>query len=304
MKRLGLVLGGALLLASCQHAAAQRLLAEACPPPGYDSASLSTLRANHFAIPDDARRNAFALDIAACLSSPDPALRDGVGFEAMQHLLRERQLNVETMRTLEGRLRAHLFVEDSRGFTRPFAALVLSELARADRIDAYLSGAERAALLDAAVAYLQSVRDYRGYDEREGWRHGVAHGADLLMQLALNPALGRTDIERIMSAVESQIAPIGHFYVYGESERLARPILMIARRDVFTESEWTAWLARIAAPAPLNDWSEAFSSQRGLAQRHNTAAFFQTLYANARVTAEPAYAPLLPGLETGLRTLP
>ena len=27
---------------------------------------------------------------------------------------------------------------------------------------------------------------HHGYDEREGWRHGVAHGADLLLQLSMD----------------------------------------------------------------------------------------------------------------------
>ena len=31
-----------------------------------------------------------------------------------------------------------------------------------------------------------SVRDYRGFDAKQGWRHGVAHGADLLLQLSRN----------------------------------------------------------------------------------------------------------------------
>ena len=29
--------------------------------------------------------------------------------------------------------------------------------------------------MTAAAAYLSGVRDYRGYDETAGWRHGVAH---------------------------------------------------------------------------------------------------------------------------------
>lgn len=84
------------------------------------------------------------------------------------------------------------------------------------------------------------MRDYRGFDDRQGWRHGVAHGADLLMQLSLNPAFGKPELTRIRDAVAAQVMPAGHAYVFGEGERMAAPIVYIARRGVFTEAEWTA----------------------------------------------------------------
>jgi hypothetical protein len=51
------------------------------------------------------------------------------------------------------------------------------------------------------------VRDYRGFDTAEGWRHGVAHGADLALQLVLNPAVDKPQIERLLAAVGRQVAP-------------------------------------------------------------------------------------------------
>ncbi len=304
MKPAHLAIIGAMLTAACQHATAQPAPAEPCPPPGFDRATLIALRDGGFAVADTARRTALARGLLACLADPDPVLRDGVAFEGLSRFLRARQLSADTMRDMEARLRARLTEGDAQGFARPFAALTLAELARADRIEPYLTTQARAALLAAATEYVRGVRDYRGFDDRDGWRHGVAHGADMLVQLALNPALGRADLDRILATVESQITPEGHFYIYGESERLAAPVLMIARRNMYSEAEWTAWLAARAQPAPLNDWREAFSSTWGLAQRHNTAAFFAALYVNARVTAEPAYAPLLPGIEAALRALP
>jgi hypothetical protein len=94
------------------------------------------------------------------------------------------------------------------------------------------------------------VRDYRGFVAGEGWRHGVAHGADLLMQLALNPALDKAQLDRILGRVARQVAPPGQAYVFGEPERLARPVLFAAARGLHTEAEWTAWLAQAAAAPP------------------------------------------------------
>jgi hypothetical protein len=295
------VLFAALLACAAAPAEAQT---SCLPVAGYARADLDALKAAEWAIADDAQRNAVARALTACLGDPDPSVRDGIAFEAESHWLRQRQLSIETMLWLNTDLQRRLQGPDGAGFERPFAALVLSEAARADRIEAYLTPAQRAQLLDASIDYFTGVRDYRGFDDQEGWRHGVAHGADLLLQLTLNPALGRTELTRIRDAVATQIAPSEHAYVFGESERMMAPILFMARRGVFSEAEWTAWLAHVAAPAPFDSWEGAFSSQAKLAKRHNATAFLMALYANARLSENAADDVLLPGVEAALRALP
>jgi hypothetical protein len=56
-------------------------------------------------------------------------------------MMRKRQLTEATMKALLVDLSARLKGPEGAGFERPFAALVLSEVARADRIEAYLSRA-------------------------------------------------------------------------------------------------------------------------------------------------------------------
>ena len=293
-----LALAAAFALAACATAPAQAQ--SQCPPAGFTRAELEALKAADWALPDDARRNDLARALAACVASPDPALRDGIAFEGLQHWLRARQLSDATMLALADDLQARLTAPEGAGFERPFAALVLSEVARADRVQAYLSAERRARLLDAAVAYAGDVRDYRGFDEGEGWRHGVAHGADLLLQLSLNPALGKPQLERIRDAIARQVAPDAHFYIYGESERLARPIIFMAQRGLISEEEWTRWFAQFPPPQGEN----LFASQAGLARRHNVNAFLQSVWLNARVSQNTADDVLLPGAEAALRAMP
>jgi hypothetical protein len=264
---------------------------------------LEQLRAREFEVADVAARNALALSLAGCLADPDPELRDAIAFEALSHFMRHRQLNNETMLALETELEPKLSVHDTNGFQQPFAALALSEVARADRLEPYMTPAIRAGLLAAGISYFTHVRDYRGFDEREGWRHGVAHGADLLLQLSLNPAFGRPEIDRILEALSSQIAPSGHFYIYGEPERLVRPVTAIAGRGLLTEAEWTDWLTRVSAPTPLPSWEAAFSSQVGLAKRHDVGAFVGQVYIGARTSSDKNVAMLLAGAEKVLLTL-
>ena len=234
--------------------------AGACPPAGWSAAKLQQLKAAEFKIESPQARAQLALDLLACLASPDPELRDGIAFEAWYSWLRADQLDQKTRQRALDRLLAAIAPDeaDSNGFRKPFSALVLSEIARTDRKSAWMTPAQRGALLEASAVYLETVRDYRGFDAREGWRHGVAHGSDLMLQLALNPLLDRVQFDRLLKAVAAQVAPPGeHAYIFGEPERLARPVLYTALRGLHTEADWQAWFATLASPAPFATWQEA-----------------------------------------------
>lgn len=287
------------LFALAAFAAAPASAQTQCQPAGYSRAELDALKEAEWVLPNDRRRNRLALALADCLNNPDPTLRDGIAFEALAHWMRARQLTPQTMIALADRLEPQLSTYDHNGFGPPFAALVLSEVARADRIEAYMTPERREQLLQAALSYFVSVIDYRGFDEREGWRHGVAHGADLLLQLSLNPAFDRYELTYIRNYIGAQIAPSGHAYRYGESERLARPIIFIAQRGIFSEEEWTEWLT-----SSTRVGADAFSSQAGLANRHNAMAFLTVLYTQASLSANEADNVLLPGAAAALRALP
>ena len=100
-----------------------------------------------------------------------------------------------------------------------------------------------------------------------------------------------------------QVAPAGHAYVFGEPERLARPVLFAAARGLHTEAEWTAWLAQVAAP-PAGGWAGAFADTDGLARRHDVRAFLLGMYAQARDSQQAGVQALLPGLRAQLEAVP
>ncbi|QQP98586.1 DUF2785 domain-containing protein [Lysobacter enzymogenes] len=265
--------------ASAKSASARSSPAEAapaakpapCPPAGYDAASLAALKARRFALPDPAAQRALAQGLLACLSDPDPELRDGTAFEALSQWLRAGDFDAATLRGLRDALYARLDGADGDGFGKPFAALVLSEIARTDRIAPWMDARERAAMLERAAAYLESVRDYRGYEARAGWRHGVAHGADWLLQLSLNPALEPAQQQRIVVAIATQAVPAsGHAYVFGEPERLARPLLSAAARAGWAEKRWQDFFAALGAKVGALDRSDYAG---WLGRRHDLRAF-------------------------------
>lgn len=291
-----------LLFAAAPMAAAS---GGSCPPEGWTPARLQELKAKGFAIGAAPERQALSLSLLDCLASPDPSLRDGIAFEAWSTWLRADALDLPTRQAALSRLQAQIAPEsaDAAGFRQPFAALVLSEIARTDRKQAWLESSQRAALVEAAARYVESVRDYRGFVAGEGWRHGVAHGADLLMQLALNPALDKAQLDRILTAVAAQVAPGNHAYVFGEAERLARPALYVAVRGLHSEAEWSAWFAKVAAP-PAAGWPSVFNDAEGLTRRHDLRAFLLGVYAQARDSKQAGVQAMLPGLNAQLEAVP
>lgn len=264
-----------------------------CPPPGTSQVSLLLLERNAFAPDAEGDRDRLAVALLGCLGDPDPKLRDGITFEAISRWLRAKQLAPATRKALADELIIQLRTnDDPAGFRRPFAALLLSEVVRADRLDPTLGEEQRLAIAELAASYLQNVTDYRGFDAVEGWRHGVAHSADLVLQLAVHPQVSKPVVRELMAAVRTQIAPPeAVFYIYGEPERLARAVFFTHRRGLLTSEEWSAWFTSIANPHPLESWSMAFRSQEGLARRHNTLAFLlATLFAGRAADDEAGAA--------------
>ncbi|MCH6484080.1 DUF2785 domain-containing protein [Pseudoxanthomonas sp. LH2527] len=273
-----------------------------CPPEGTDRGSLQMAREQKFAVPDDVRA-ALVAALPACLADPDPALRDGVAYEAFSAWLRAGQLDIEQRRALRDRLYAMLGEQDAGGFGPPFAALVLSEVARTDRVAPWMSVDERADMVARAAAYLASVRDYRGFDADEGWRHGVAHGADWLLQLVLNAQVDRAQVETLLQAVAEQAVPeSAHAYVFGEPGRLARPVLYAARRGLLDEAAWTRWFG--ALPTRLGIPKQTYADPVWLARRHDLMAFLMSVHLEADQSDDPGIRALKPAVLQTLKAVP
>lgn len=298
MMRIGVLAAAAILASMPAHAAEQRPNCHVARPAGDDLAA--------FAVTFFSKASLADLDaLAACLGDPDPAVRDDFAFTLWSEGLRGRHLTDAQMRHALAELTAIASgPDDAGGFRRPFAALALSEVARADRVEPFLTEAELHTLAVSGAIYLRGVADYRGFVAGEGWRHGVAHGADLLMQLALNPRLARADADLLLSAIAAQVAPDGsHAYVHGEARRLARPVLFLARRADIDDAAWAAWF-RTLHPDDAPHWKTPYASAAGLTAVHNSSAFGDAVYVAAGESQDPQVrrlAPLAAGL---LKALP
>lgn len=218
-----------------------------------------------------------------CLDDPLPAVRDEYALGTLTTWLRGGQIDHPTRRALATRLIGQLRgAPDPDGFRHPFAAMAMAEVARSDRLDPIFAAEELEALVSVATRYLQGIGDYRGWHPEQGWRHAVAHGADLVLQLGLHPQLDAGAQRRLLGALARKIAPLdAPPYVAGEPERLARAVHYLHARGLLDETEQDAWLKALLQTAPADSDTAAY-----LSWRHNLLAFLHALSYAARAAGQ------------------
>ncbi|MEM6808393.1 MAG: DUF2785 domain-containing protein [Pseudomonadota bacterium] len=247
------------------------------------------------------------LALRACLASPDPAVRDDFAYARFVAVMRSGEVSPDTLETLLADFVFRLSVPErgGDGFEAPFLVLVLAEIARVDRVSPYLDDKRRKLLVDAAWRYLRGVTDYRGFKDGEGWRHGVAHGADLAMQLALNPELSAEQGAQLLAAIATQVAPAsGHNYVFNEPGRLARPVFFLAMNERVSAETLDTFFSALTPDAGQPLWQSPYGSEAGLAALHNTRAFAQALYVYTATSPSEQAAALKARAEALIRALP
>ena len=251
-------------------------------------------------------RHAAALLLAKCLGDPNPKVRDTLAFEGLSAVMRSGLLEQRTLAQLKSDLLAQALKPDGSAILASFTALTLSEIARTDRVKPWMTDAEREELIAAAARFLSGVKDYRAFSNDGGFVHAVAHGADFALQLALNSAVTKPQLDRLLAAIATQIAPKdpGVAYWAGEPDRLARAVLFIAQRKLHTEGEWKSWFETVMNPAPLASWDVAFSSEAGIRKRHNVRAFLLAILATASTSDDRGIRQLTAPARDSLKFVP
>lgn len=283
----------ALFLMGCTTAGADRAWSSGC---GIEAAVAE--QQISAALEEKAANTELVNLLAGCLADPDPVIRDDTAYLGLTRLMRAEAVEQEDLNWLLQTLSENLTsaADDQDGFLKPFSALVLSEVARTDRVSPWMDEDQRRALVETGASYVEGVSDYRGYIDGEGWRHGVAHGADLLMQLSLNEAVDGADARRMLEAIGAQIgSSTAPAFVFDEPRRLSRPVLFLTQRGVFSEDELTAWFTGLADASPLASWDDAFKSERALARRHNLRAFGYAVLVAATENDDENLKKLRPG---------
>jgi hypothetical protein len=266
-------------LMSIQFTVSAKDFEQTCMAEKWTDSQVVEFKANQFSTADT-KADALAIDMLPCLANPNPKIRDGIAYEAYSHWLREEKVTIQTTQKLFNTLTDDIRLSsgDENGFYISFAILVYSEVIRVDRVKPYLTEQQRQTAVDVISQTLLNMDDYRGFNDAEGWRHKVAHAADVVLQLSLNPNLTDKQAQQLSSAIAKQVAPSSHSYVFGESKRLAMPMLYLYFNGKLSLEQTTKWLNQVASSQPFASWGETYQSEQGLTKRHNTKLFLMELF--------------------------
>jgi hypothetical protein len=255
----------------------------------HDKAFWRGIAEHHFDVPKGESASALAHELSSLLASPDPELRDDLGYSIFARWIgRPNILQPDDLRTLADEWAGNL--KDGIGqsgtdsvLKRSFSALCLSLLAEREAKTPFLGTSRYHQLVADATTYLQTERDLRGYDAKLGWIHATAHTSDLLQALAASPMLTSDEESGILKAVEMRLASAPEVYRQGEQDRIAQAVLAVVRRADFATGSFETWLTRIEA-ADKKVWEEALTPE-SLARYQNHTYTLQALA--VRMELEP-----------------
>ncbi|NVK25532.1 MAG: DUF2785 domain-containing protein [Gammaproteobacteria bacterium] len=250
-----------------------------CPLDGWTTEQITQFIDNKFTI-ENQNLDQLSLSMMGCLASHDPYIRDEVGYMSYVTWLREQKPSESTIRALFNRFTEQMNQRrnDEHQVYLPFLTLVYAELVRVDRITPYLTEQELQRAVTAISSLLLEADDFRGFDGKIGWRHLVAHSADVTLQLILNKRLTKSQHDELLVALYSKIAPENHSYRFGESKRFVTPIVYSWMAEKHDLTEWQAMLNQLIDPSPFASWQDVYKSEAGLHKLHNTRLYLLELY--------------------------
>ena len=191
-------------------------------------------------------------ELLDALASPDPVLRDERAYPVLVTWIGRGDLDAR-LADLGDRAAATLRHPEIQA--RTFAALVLAAAVSRDTAATAEAGAEAGAgagVLDAVAVrrwrdafagWYAAEADLRGWDERLGWLHAVAHGADALDEFGASPRLERADLLGLLELAAGRLTtPTGYLFAHQEDDRLAYALTRLLARPELTEADAVGWL--------------------------------------------------------------
>jgi hypothetical protein len=222
--------------------------------PSHPVAFWRQIVSDKYTAPPGSDLSALTTELLEMLASPDPELRDDIGYSTLATwIYQARHIDEAALRPVVSRLLANL--TDGVGergtdriFKRSFSALTLSVVVARDNAAPFLTPEEFHRIEQAALAYLHAEQDLRGYEPEHGWMHSAAHTADLLKFTARSRFLDPAGQRAVLDAIVQKLNAATVVFTHGEDERFARAVLSLVNRTDFDRTAFSAWTAAAKPP--------------------------------------------------------
>ncbi len=226
-----------------------------------------------FAVPTD--RDAAVDELVGMLADQDPAVRDEQAYPVLLNWIRRGVLDGQLAaigdrmlgrfehpevqaRTFAPLILAAAVARDSAAVARDSAASDQEDAAGASTVADLLDAGTVRRWRDAFAAWWPGEAEIRGWDDRLGWLHAVAHGADLAGELGASPRLDGPAAADVLTLIaERVVAATDYRYAQMEEDRVAVAVAQILARPGLTVADATGWLEPVdrlfatGEPGPL-----------------------------------------------------
>lgn len=169
------------------------------------------------------------------IGNPNPEIRDDLVFNLFGQFIFEQLITKEQLRWLIEKMNVtnplEYRIEEFSSATayRSFSALVMGMILQVDGdqtsgYDSCLTNTERITWIQNGIRYLTREQDRTGYDEKLGWVHAFAHGADLLGTIISHPKCTQENVEEALEVISDIFQKSQQPFVDEEEKRLGLAI--------------------------------------------------------------------------------
>lgn len=185
----------------------------------------------------------------------NPEIRDDLVFNLFGQFIFEQLITKEQLRWLiekmniTNRLEYRLEENGSATAYRSFSALVMGMILRVDGdqtsgYDSCLTTPERVTWIQNGIRYLKREKDRTGYDEKLGWVHAFAHGADLLGTIISHPKCTQEYVVEALEVISDIFQKSQQPFIDEEEKRLGLAIFFGIESGNLSQQLLCEWMKK------------------------------------------------------------
>ncbi|MGO0042271.1 DUF2785 domain-containing protein [Streptococcus suis] len=188
------------------------------------------------------------------IGHPDPTIRDELVYATFCHIFLNGLITREQAQSLlQFSQETNPLSLESSTLKRSFTCLLYCLLLSVDNdqdseYSAFLSTDDRELLFQQALDYLTIEDDWSGYDEKLGWIHTAAHGADFLLAASCHEQFPNDKTAEVWQAIVTCLKKQKQVFSAGEEIRLAQIPVYLLLNEKVSSQELAEWINKLDFP--------------------------------------------------------